>query len=280
MQNTVKDNILLFVSVSLLMLLNWWLEVYKWRYFTLKIQYLTLTDSIKSVLIGIVAGIFTPNRVGELGGRLLFINNHNRSSAIYINSLCAISQLVATIVFGLMAFSLISGQLECLYVSSLNFKIVSWVLILTTLYIFFKANILRRVILKFNKHFKKNSTINFIELSFIDRFKLLTISIIRYCIFCVQFIFLLAVFLPGLNFLEGLISASLIFLLTTIIPSGWISDLPVRTSFAFLVIEFLGYNGAYGSMASVILWIINLFIPAILGLVVIKDLKWRPKHGN
>ena len=262
------------------MILNWGLEVYKWRYFTIKIKELTFLQSIKSILIGIIAGIFTPNRLGELGGRLLYINSQHRSSAIYINSLCSISQLIATLIFGLLAFTVINEKLDYFQISSFSANTLSYLLIGIILFIYFKGNVLRKIILKLNTMYNNTNATYLLRFTTIDRVKLLILSILRYFVFCIQFILLLFIFIPELSFSNGLISACSIFLLTTIIPSGWISDLPVRTTLAFIIIEFIGYSGAYGSMASIILWVINLFFPALVGLAVIKDVKWRQQHGK
>lgn len=273
--NAIRNHVFIVFVVFALMILNWGLEVIKWRYFTLRIQYVSLKQAVNSILLGIVAGIFTPNRVGELGGRLLYISKKNRSNAIYINSLCSIAQLTATLLFGLVALYLIKDIQPYFEVSDHFAEFSIAFAISFTLIIFFKGNILRRLIVMFNNQFNKESSAIPVQFSIVDRFKILLISSLRYLVFCVQFALLLLIFTPDLNIVDGFVSASLIFLLTTVIPSGWVSDLPIRTSFAFIVLALFGYDGAYGSIASIVLWSVNLFIPATLGLLVVRKVKWK-----
>lgn len=271
----ISKHVFIVMVAFVLMILNWGAEVFKWRYFTLRVQYVSLKQAVNAILLGIVAGIFTPNRLGELGGRLLNIETKNRSNAIYINSLCSVAQLTVTLLFGLIALYSIKDIQAYFEFPQYVIEVGIILVICFILIIFFKGNILRKLIVKFNYTFGKENTITPIQFTLSDRFKVLVISAFRYLVFCVQFILLLLIFMPDLSLTDGLVSASLIFFLTTVIPSGWISDLPIRTSFAFIILELFGYEGVYGSVASIILWCINLFVPAALGLFVVKQIKWR-----
>ena len=270
-----SKHVFIVILVFVLMILNWGIEVFKWRYFTLRVQYVSLKQAVNAILLGIVAGIFTPNRLGELGGRLLNIETKNRSNAIYINSLCSVAQLTVTLLFGLIALYSIKDIQAYFEFPQYVIEVGIILVICLILIIFFKGNILRKLIVKFNYAFGKDNAITTIQFTLSDRFKVLVISAFRYFVFCVQFILLLLIFMPDLSLIDGLVSSSLIFFLTTVVPSGWISDLPIRTSFAFIVLGLFGYEGVYGSVASIILWCINLFVPAALGLFVVKQIKWR-----
>lgn len=59
--------------VLLLMLVNWLLEAFKWRYITRHLSKMSVIDSVEAVLCGLTWAIFTPNRLGEYAGRVLFL---------------------------------------------------------------------------------------------------------------------------------------------------------------------------------------------------------------
>ena len=59
--------------------------------------------SIKAVFLGITVSIFTPNRVGEFGGRVFCLEKANRIKAVLITILGNMGQLLATTIFGTLA---------------------------------------------------------------------------------------------------------------------------------------------------------------------------------
>ncbi|MBE9468956.1 MAG: hypothetical protein IMY72_11655, partial [Bacteroidetes bacterium] len=52
---------------------------------------------------GVTVSIFTPNRVGEFGGRIFVLKRKNRVSAIFATIVGSFSQLIITIVVGLIS---------------------------------------------------------------------------------------------------------------------------------------------------------------------------------
>src|SRR3546814_9635332 len=60
------------------MLMNWFTESLKWQYLCLQFQPISLIKAIESVLCGLAWAVFTPNRIGEYGGRVLFLMPRKR----------------------------------------------------------------------------------------------------------------------------------------------------------------------------------------------------------
>ena len=58
------------------MCLNWSIEAIKWRLLIKKMQPITFIEALKGVLSGVAVGTFTPNRIGEFGGRILYLKEH------------------------------------------------------------------------------------------------------------------------------------------------------------------------------------------------------------
>jgi len=93
-----------WLVVTLILLpVNLLLEALKWKLFVSKIQKIDILTSLKSILSGIYTGFFTPNRVGELVGRVAFIDAEKRKSGVTLSIVNSLTQNLATIVCGLPA---------------------------------------------------------------------------------------------------------------------------------------------------------------------------------
>ena len=277
--DAVLSNKFALIAVLFLMPFNWGIELLKWRTLTKKFQKLTLWEEIRSILAGVLIGLVTPNRVGELGGRLLYIEKKNRSRALYANSVCSLSQLLITLLFGLFALSLLIEHFENYSYFSTKMTWIFSILIGTLLiWAYFKSNSLKIIFNFFGKKISEDQKIDDFKVLASERLNLLAYSAIRYLIFCTQFTILLLVFYPNIEFIVAFMAVSLIYLGAALVPTALLTSLPVKTSFSFFVVESIGYDGMYGIVASLILWMINLFIPALFGLIILSGTKsWRVK---
>ena len=91
---------LLFVTF-----LNWFLEILKWKTLVSAIKRITLWESAAHSLGGLTASLFTPNRVGEYGAKALYFPKFERKRVVVLNFLGNLAQLVATVVFGVIGFT-------------------------------------------------------------------------------------------------------------------------------------------------------------------------------
>src|SRR5690606_3930899 len=88
--------ILSLTIVLILMFLNWFTESLKWQYLCLQIQPISITKALQSVFCGLAWAVFTPNRIGEYGGRVLFLMPRKRVFGIIGMTVGAISLMVIT----------------------------------------------------------------------------------------------------------------------------------------------------------------------------------------
>ena len=84
------------VFIVFLMLVNWSLETFKWKYLIRKIENVSFIKSFVAVFSGITVSTFTPNRVGEYAGRVFILEKANRWEAVLITILGSLSQLLIT----------------------------------------------------------------------------------------------------------------------------------------------------------------------------------------
>jgi hypothetical protein len=86
--------------IIILMVFNYLLEAIKWRYLTHKWAPITLWQAIESVFCGLSLAIFTPNRWGEFGGRVMFLPPRRRVHGVFAMAVGTFGQLVVTSVVG------------------------------------------------------------------------------------------------------------------------------------------------------------------------------------
>src|SRR6478735_8038026 len=83
-----------------LMVINWSIEARKWQVLLLPIEKMSWWKCLQATLSGVAFAINTPNRIGEYGGRILYVNEGNRIPAMSLTMLGSFSQLLITMLLG------------------------------------------------------------------------------------------------------------------------------------------------------------------------------------
>jgi hypothetical protein len=94
------------------MFINWGLETIKWEKMMRPLETISFNNAFKAVLAGCSITMITPNRIGEYGGRILFVAKENRIKAISISILSGISQLIITFLIGCMGLFFLKYQTD------------------------------------------------------------------------------------------------------------------------------------------------------------------------
>lgn len=263
--------------VVLLSILNWSLEGAKWNFLIRLIHYLSLKKIIASIFFGLAANIVAPNRTGELAARLKYIPKKKRINALYLNFFSASSQLYITILAGLVsAFYLSSSVLSTFELNSNYFLIGLCTFTLLSGWLFVKSTILARIFAYFNRS-KIAASSDFVEVRIRDRVKVFAYSSIRYLVFCLQFFLILKSLGADISFVDSTSRLALIFLVNSIIPSNWITELITKGSVTFFVFQLTALDPMIPLVAITSLWFINIFIPSLLGIYFLKDINWIGK---
>jgi|ERR1035437_9557414 hypothetical protein len=260
-----------FGCVCVLLPVNWLLEAVKWKLLTSKVQKINLRNSFKAVLAGISTGFITPNRVGELVGRVMFLHNENRKSGVTLSILNSLTQNLIMVLCGVPAFVLFlyntSGKLRVnstLYLSILMASLI----ILGLLY--FK---LPKLSLRIKKSFLfeeiKKYTDCLSNYKFQDLLKISLVSLVRYLVFCFQFYLMLRFFGVELSEFQAMIAIPTTYLFVTFTPSVSFAEAAVRSSYAVLVIGAFSGQTVNIALAGVFIWVINFVIPMLVGSVVL-----------
>jgi uncharacterized membrane protein YbhN (UPF0104 family) len=280
--DTIINNYSLIFIVVLMMFINWILESLKWKFMIRKIEAISFFTSFRAIFSGITVSSFTPNRIGEYGGRVFCLEKSDRIQAVFITILCSMAQLLTTIIFGSFAFFILHEQfLEDQYfiIEISRFSLlVLFVLNILFVLAYFNVAFLINFLWKFSFFNFLRQYINVISLfNFKDLLVTFLYSVFRYLVFSIQFLILLHVFNVDISLYDAILSVMLVFFFITLTPTITIAEIGVRGSMALLV--FLKFStNVIGILSSTfLLWIINLIIPAIIGSFFIFSLKFFRK---
>lgn len=272
-----------FWIVILLVFVNWGFESKKWQVLLQTIQPVSFFTAYKSVLSGITLSLNMPNRIGEYGGRILYVNEGKRIKAISLSIAGSISQLIITLVIGCGGLIYLiffqqntSGAimgLSLFWIKTLLY-LSSFFSIITVLF-YFRLSWLIKLVEKIPAAAKYVEYIDVLE-DFNAKLllRLLYISLLRYIVFVIQYILLLQVLDVHVLWLNGFWIISILFLVLAIVPSFAIADLGIRGKFSTQLLSLYSANtiGIIGTTFGI--WFINLFIPAFAGSLLILGIKF------
>lgn len=270
--NVLKQNSNQIYIVLVMMFMNWLFEALKWRYMIKKIESVSILRSLRAIFTGITVSTFTPNRIGEYGGRVFCLEKGDRIKAVFITVLCSMAQLLTTIIYGSISLFLLFDEILIdISLFSISLLFVVNVLILIS---YFKISTIIKFLSELNFLRKLERYLEVFSLySFKDLLITFIFSNIRYFIFSLQFIILLNVFGVDVQFVNALLSVMLIFFFITVTPTITIAEIGVRGSVAIFVLGLFSSNDMGILSATTTLWLINLILPAIIGSFFVFSLK-------
>ena len=271
-----------FWLVIILVFVNWGMEARKWQLLMKPIQSLSFITAFKSVLCGVTLSLNTPNRMGEYGGRILFVKEGNRIKAISVSIAGGMAQLIITMLMGCLGLTYLlftmdaSGSLMGISVFWLRIFLYGSIFVTVVfIFFFFRLSWLIRLIenLPYAERFSKY--INVLE-TFDAKIllRLLSLSLFRYIVFVLQYIFMLQLLHVENNFWPGFWLVSVMFWILAIIPSFAIAELGIRGTIAKTLFSYGNNINTIGILTVTFgIWFINLFIPALIGSLLILGIK-------
>ncbi len=268
--STEKNHkILIILLLLILMLLNWTIEAIKWRNLIIKLEKKSIFESLKAVWTGVTIGTLTPNRIGEFGGRILFVKKENRIQATAMTLYGDLSQFIITFVIGLFGFIVLMN----LHYFSDKIKsfdtiiiILGFISILASGVIYFKINTISQFLGKFkltSKIFKKALLIQ--NISSKIKLNTLILSGLRYLIFTFQFYMAFYIFDINISYSNAILAISSIYLASSIIPNIPFAEIGIRLSFSIIFIGIFTNDYSAIILASLLIYLINLVLPTIFG---------------
>lgn len=264
------------LAVVLLMLVNWGLESLKWRYLTRSLSPMSVWQAVECVFCGLSWAIFTPNRLGEYGGRVMFLPNRKRIHGVFAMAVGSFGQNVVTNVLG--ASALVWFLYTFLHLSLIIMAgVTSMAFILIVLMLIFYFHIQWLVSLlnsikflrKFHRFFDIMGKYKTIELMNIMWF-----CLARFLAFTFQYYLLISMLVPQIPILQMTLIMFVFFFINSAIPSLDMLDLGVRSFTAGTLFSYITHQTIAIVVSVSLVYIINLVIPAILGSIFVFKLKF------
>ena len=262
---SIQDILLITLMLVIGCIVNISIEAYKWKLAVGKGINVKYKDSFKAILVGITYGIFTPNRVGEILGRVLFVKGLNKSRLTMLTLVCSASMTVAGLIIAYLAI--------VFYFKDIPFRnlylVTGSILMLFLNYFYFSVYKIIKKIVRF-KWWKKYadfaSTLKL--LSFYDLTKILSLSILKYLSFTFQYYLLISFFYPETSILAIACGLSLVYFIQSFIPTPVVIELGIRGNLTVLFLsKYVDGNTLLITNVAYFIWLVNMLIPAIIGYV-------------
>jgi hypothetical protein len=265
-------HLLLLLSVLLLMLVNWWPETRKWMIIMGRHEPVTVSQAYRSVLAGITLSIITPNQVGDVVGKAIFLRSFSKTKGAVLSMLGGLGQTIASVTFGLAGIWYLALIMERIPYTVFTAGTIVILLVLALLYYtYFHI----RWISKLGRwKFVADYVEAFTLYTFSELRNILLLSLLRFCIYSFQYFLLLRFFNVDISFLHAALCISSIFLVQGFLPSFILIEIGVRGATALFFFGLFTEGTAGVLLAAYSLWIINLMLPAIGGMYYLLKLKW------
>lgn len=263
-----------FWLVIILAFVNWGLEAKKWQVLVRQLQPINYFVALKGVLSGVTFSLNTPNRIGEYGGRVLYVNEGNRLKSISLSIAGSICQLAVTVLMGCggLVFILTTETIIGNTIMGLSFFWLRTLLLLSVaagviiLLFLFRLSWIIKLLEKIKGLSKFVQYIRVLD-EFTPKLllRLLLLSLLRYVVFVLQYILLLQLLQVEVSWQQGFWLIAILYLVMAIVPSFAIADLGIRGKFSTELLSLYSANtiGILGTTFGI--WFINLFIPALAG---------------
>jgi hypothetical protein len=266
--------------VLALMPLNWGLEARKWQLLLSRLHPLDFLRSFKAILSGVAFSLSTPNRIGEYGGRILYVPEGSRGRAISLTIAGSFSQLLVTLLMGGIGLLFMQGRIIA---AAGNDDLRIWVTVFTWL-VFFVT------LVGFLLYFRMAWIVRGIELlPGVRRFvryitvledmdvtillRVLLLSALRFLVFVFQYNLMLRVMGVEIPWWEGCCAVSVLFLLLASVPTVAMLELGLRWEYSIVLFGLYSTNtlGIYASATGI--WLVNLVLPALAGSLFILGVR-------
>lgn len=264
------------VLVLLLMVVNWVLESLKWWFLMKELSPMSVWKAIESVFCGLTWAVFTPNRLGEYAGRIMFLPNRKRIHGVFVMAVGSFGQNTITNVLGAGA------SIWFIYsFLHLNFWLNLWIavslggfMIIMLIFYFnirYMVSLLNRVkfLKKFHRFFDimgRYSTAELVEIMWF--------CLARFLVFTFQYYLIIHLLIPSIPVGEMALLMFVFFFIQSAIPSLDLLDIGVRSLTADTLFGYVTNQHIAVVVAVSLIYIINLVLPAVLGSVFVLKLKF------
>lgn len=250
-------------------LLNWLLEIHKWKFLMKSLQKISFSEALEQSLGSLTASLITPNRIGEYGAKAIYYPRKLRPGVMIRNFIGNASQMTITVIFGVLVIFTFRS-----YLAPQNF--LSTELLVTMAFIVVALGFLFYwIVLKSDRFSWLKNIKSLFEIPYKVYQKALTYSVLRYLVFSHQFYLLLIFFEVDIAYPQALSAIALMYFISSAIPGFVLFDWLVKGSVAVTLFGFLGVSEIVILCITTTMWIMNFALPAMIGSVYV--MKFNPR---
>lgn len=253
--------------------LNWLLETKKWISL-FQNPPITLRHAYSNILMGTTLALVTPARVGEYGGRLIGIDDADRSQALFATFVGSILQNLVNVIVGMAALLILLYQHHTitwdhsLYILTASLLSLGSMILLVIFRKSIKAWLLQWMPTAWRKH------ISTISLYKRDVFTALVFAMLRYIIYTIQYLLVVNILGLSSDLTTSILVIASLFMIQSLLPLPAILSLLARSEFALMLWGLVTQDTIGILCTTFLLWIVNLLIPALCGYILILRKKY------
>jgi uncharacterized membrane protein YbhN (UPF0104 family) len=263
---SVASPIYIAAALSLLPL-NIWLQYRKWALMLRRVYPDVRDGDIRgSLLIGFSFGLVTPARIGEFGGRAISVRDAKPSVLMGLTAVDKLSTMAVTVGVGLpgvLLYGLLHPFMDRVLLVAVFAGTVATGLLVVSALSRLRGRAWHAEHWAGRTYRRMTTAMQTLDASTVRI--MLLLSVMFYFTFLVQFFLLLSAFGP-VSLFSALAGISTIMLIKTIVPPVTLGELGIREGTAVIVLSHAGVLAAAALSASLLLFVVNLLIPALIGL--------------
>lgn len=261
--------------------LNWSIEAWKWQVLAHKLEHISFYTALRGVLAGQSLGFVTQANVGDLTGKMGFLQAKNRLNSIGAFLLGSTLQFLVTLFAGTLAYTYFLYRMP--ETPSLGHWIALVLLWLSNLATFFLLTLRDRAAPLLENIKWLASSARFFRVlesySSTDVGQVTALAAFRFTTYSIQFLLVLYGFGVELPLVDQLTVVWLLFLTKSVIPAfSFLSDLGIRTFSTLYFFSFYQVNPALVTSASLTIWVINIVLPVLVGILFVAQLKYLKRE--
>ncbi|MBG15768.1 MAG: hypothetical protein CL853_05380 [Crocinitomicaceae bacterium] len=262
-----------------LQFLNWFFEALKFQLLLFENERISLIIALKAVYVGNFTAFFTPDRVGTFIGRIVVLKKFSKLKITALTAVGNLSQLMATVFFGLLAFLLIKNVNQEIFnvdLYVLSFLQFAFVLLFVALTLIFAYPFLVLKLFErwpfFGRYIKRLSYLS--EISNELKIKIFVLSVSRFLVFYFQYLLLVFYFNVDFSYLDVLVFVGILYGIVTFIPSPFLGNFGTREALA-LYLTAATPLGLIGPLISFFVWLINVGVSSLIGGLILIINKFK-----
>ncbi|NJN33958.1 MAG: flippase-like domain-containing protein [Saprospiraceae bacterium] len=286
LKNWASEKRIWLVLVVVFVPINWAAETLKWWHLVRLTEPISFWKAYKAVLAGVTFSLFMPNRVGEFGGRILFLKPENAVKGILSTLVGSLAQQIVLLTCGFAGAGYVFStfwQIDPLILRGVLF--VGCVLMVLIFFLFLNLEIFIpllkkiRILYRFPRLIKQVNVVR--RYAKKDLLRTLFWAAARYGIYGIQYFWAVSFFGIKVPFLMASASIATIYLLQTSVPLPPFLSVIARGELALKIWGITSGSPTDNSLnilaATFLIWIINLIFPAFIGLIFLLNINYFKK---